>query len=305
MRMNDRRRSYFIEVMKHSSIREAAYHLNTAASVITRQLDRLEEEIGAALFHRRSYGIIPTEAAHRLLDYYRTCQIAAERFQEDLQGELHGTVHVAMTEGYVTPLAAKVIPAFSAAHPGVDLQLFVLTANSVISEIQGERAHIGLSYNPPDLPDLQICASASRPVMLCVSPHHPLASLTSPISLRDVLPHRFAIMPEPYGLGQLIQAVALSEGVRLAPFLTTNSVAITKAFALSGTGCAFLPRTAITEEANSGKLVALPLANPLFEQAQMKILIKENRPLPRAAQAFLEFIKERAGIFADASRAPA
>ena len=52
--------------------------LDTAASVVSRQIQLLEKELGVALFERRSRGLTPTEAADMLLEYYRACRAQQE-----------------------------------------------------------------------------------------------------------------------------------------------------------------------------------------------------------------------------------
>jgi DNA-binding transcriptional LysR family regulator len=57
---------YFFETVKAGSIRQAAEHIHVAPSAISRQIAKLEHELGAALFERRSTGVRLTPAGEIL-----------------------------------------------------------------------------------------------------------------------------------------------------------------------------------------------------------------------------------------------
>ena len=60
--------AYFVRIAELGSITRAAAHLRVAQPALTRQVQRLEEELGAPLFTRVNRGVRLTEAGQRLLD---------------------------------------------------------------------------------------------------------------------------------------------------------------------------------------------------------------------------------------------
>jgi len=59
---------YFVRVAELGSITRAAAHLHLAQPALTRHVQRLEEELGVALFTRANRGVRLTEAGEKLLD---------------------------------------------------------------------------------------------------------------------------------------------------------------------------------------------------------------------------------------------
>ena len=62
---------YFLEVARAGSIAEASQRLNIAPSAISRQISKLEAEIGVALFERRARGMNLSAAGELLAAHAR------------------------------------------------------------------------------------------------------------------------------------------------------------------------------------------------------------------------------------------
>jgi len=298
--LNQRRLRYFYEVLTQGSIRGAAEQLNTAPSVITRQIKLLEDEIGVPLFIRHPRGLEPAEAARYLLEFWNGCQSQQEKFEERLQavkGLQRGEVRIVSSEGYIDSLMDSVLTDFCSEYPGLNVIMDVRPNNEVVNEVVASKAHMGFAYNPPDNPDIEFEASFHQPVMLLVSAHHPLANLRSPVTVQEIFRHPMAIMPPAFGLGQAALLIAFSEGLTLKPTLVSNSLAALRRFVVNGKGVTFIGSFSAFREIDSGDLMALEIDHPLCQNVYARLLVKHGRPLSIAAQEVLRRVKERMPMF--------
>jgi DNA-binding transcriptional LysR family regulator len=76
---------YFLEVARSGSLSKASEHLYVAVSALSRQIAKLEEEVGAPLFERRPRGMVLSDAGRLLVGYapkrFRgSATVAARRF---------------------------------------------------------------------------------------------------------------------------------------------------------------------------------------------------------------------------------
>ena len=297
---------YFHEVVACGSVRGAAEKLDTAASVVSRQIQLLEKELGVALFERRSRGLTPTEAADMLLEYYRACRAQQEhlgaRLQE-LRGMQRGSVQLMISEGFIDSLMEHVVGPFCIEHPRINISVNVGSVNEVVEAVASDAAHIGLAYNPPVDPRLRCRASRKHPVCLLTRPDHALARHRAPLTIADILPYPFALMSAPYGLRQAVDLLEFTERIHLTPSLTTHPLRVLKQYAMSGAGVTLMPNLGVHHEVASGELVALSIAHPILSAPECQALLRLGRPLSSAASELMRRIELRLPAFSEGGRA--
>ncbi|WP_333794438.1 LysR family transcriptional regulator [Hyphomicrobium sp.] len=116
----------FVAVADSGSFTEAARKLSRDASVISRRVSQLEEELGVSLFSRTTRRVVLTEVGAR---YHRRVQglleelSVASREASDIaaspQGLLRVSVPVTFGRQWITPL----LPPFLASHPHIRLDI--------------------------------------------------------------------------------------------------------------------------------------------------------------------------------------
>jgi DNA-binding transcriptional LysR family regulator len=293
MGLSERRLRYFFEAVTAGSIRGAADRLGIEPSVVSRQIQQLEQELGLVLLERLGRGVAPTEAAELLMEHCRERHAGEETLLarlDELSGLQRGELNIVAGEGFADDLVHNVLAGFSKKHPNIRVTLQLAAATEAVREVAENRAHIGLALSPPPDPAIRIVACRGMPLCAIVWAGHPLLDLPAPISLADALAYPVGLMTTGFGTRQIVQLALFTEKATLQPAFTTNSIASLKSFVASGMGLTFLSANAIVTEAREGLLAAVPVASAALQSAEGCLMVRERRPLSGAAQRLLAYI---------------
>lgn len=301
--INQRRMRCFNEVLVQRSIRKAADALKMDASVLTRQIRLLEEEIGETLFERQARGMEPTEAALHLLEYWRGCEAAQEQLKERLQsgrGPQSGTVRIVVNPGYVESLMTQVLIDFFRHYPQLHIEVDSLSVDEILMELLENRAHIGIAFNPPAHADIEWRASAKQPVGALVRHDHPLARHKGAITVKELLEHPLGVMPMDFGPGQMLHTLAREEHVEPLQAMLTNSLVVLQHLVRGGGVATLADAHRLIPRVGDDATVFVPLRHPLARSARAAVLVKARRPLGLAADELLHRLLTRMSPFAEA-----
>lgn len=279
---------YFMEVVRTGSVSEAAKVVHVAPSAVSRQVAKLEDSLGCQLFERQPRGMVLTEAGERLAAWVHATQQDTERVAGEvrgLAGQRASRVQIACTEGFAPGFMPDAMVSFRAAHPGTRLHLRVGTPDDVSRWLLRGEAELGLKFAVAPERDLRIEHSRKAPIVAVLAPAHPLARVRQRLALRDVLRHPLALPEEGTTVRQTLDLACGQLGLHYELAYTGNFAALLT-LAARGDVVTFASTLAVAHELQSGRLRALPLAEPQFAQRSVQLLALSGRALGPAAQAF-------------------
>lgn len=299
--INQRRLRYFYEVSSCGKICHAADNLNTDASVITRQIKLLEDEIGTKLLERRPRGCILTKAGQLLLEYYHHTRNAREDLELNLQ-ELRdiqrGNINIATFASYIDVLMEEVIDDFHHKHPSCAIRIQEIGSTPhIIAKVLDDEVHIGIIHGHyPDHPDLYCYADAPLPLHMLVNKTHPLASKRKGI-LADIVPYPLVQPPFHYSVSKIVQSVELLEKIQFVPAFVSDSIAARKRAAVAGHGGVLMSSFAARHEIKANQLVPFEIDHPAFTSMKACLIVRRGRPLTPAVTKLLRLISAKLSIF--------
>ncbi|MBL8488235.1 MAG: LysR family transcriptional regulator [Rhodocyclaceae bacterium] len=142
----------FLVVAEELNIGRAAVRLHISQPPLTRQIQQLEESLGAPLLVRYNRGVELTEAGRLLVEEARAilslAEQAAERTHMAAQGKL-GRIDVGIFGSGIFGVVPKILLAFREAYPSVNLVMHNLTKREQIEALRQRRLTVGFNRLVP------------------------------------------------------------------------------------------------------------------------------------------------------------
>lgn len=282
---------YFLAVVRTGSISEAAELVHVAPSAVSRQVVKLEEALGCALFERQARGMVLTEAGERLAAWARASMLDTERVAgelRDLAGRHASRIHFACTEGFTAGFMPEAMASFRAAHPDTSIYLRVGAPHEVSRWLLRGEVEAGLKFASAPDKGLRAEHSGNSPIMAVVAPSHPLAAKKS-LTLAELVAHPLAL-PEPgTTVRQALDLGCSHQGLQYEAVYSGNLATL---LALAGKGEAPLLASylAVAHAVKARQLVALPVRQPEFERRGVLLLVPQNAQPAPVAREFVRHV---------------
>ncbi|MEV0236415.1 LysR family transcriptional regulator [Nonomuraea sp. NPDC050786] len=163
---------YFVTVADELHFGRAADRLHIAQPAVSRQIARLERELGVRLFDRSPRRVRLTAAGHRVLDAARAALTAADRVRV-VAREQAGVMRIGMGTGQFTARLERGIDALREQAPAFDVVLVDLPPTARLNALRQGDIDLALARGVRSAPGMRVLPAWTESLFAVVSARHP------------------------------------------------------------------------------------------------------------------------------------
>jgi DNA-binding transcriptional LysR family regulator len=282
---------YFVAVADAGKVTAAARDLHVAQPSVSKQLRKLETELGAPLFERGKTGVALTAAGQILLPWAKRVLTDLEGARSDVAGLAsleRGRLSIGATPSLSTVLLPRVLAAFHSEHPGITLNVLEAGSGDLVERLAMGGLDLALVILPVPREELFDTTPLLREeLVLAVAKRHPLAQRKS-VRVSELRGVPLVMFREGYDLRSATIAACEQAGFHPTFAIEGAEMDGVLRMAAAGVGVAVVPRMVVEK---GGPLVAVRLAQPTLMRA-VGVAFRRDRQHSRAADALVARLRE-------------
>ena len=244
----------FVRVVELRGFAAAARDLKLAPSVVTTQIQALEQRLGVRLLNRNTRSVKPTEVGtayfERCLDLLKRADLAddlAQSMQAAPRGMLRLNVSLPVID-LVTP----VISEYARQYPEVSVRM-IMTGRHV--DLIDEQFDLAIRHGMPNNGSLIVRTLAEVSLVVCGSPKY-FAERPMPEKPSDLVNHNCLIYTDS-GAGDCWPIFSTDGELSVHGNFQTNSISALRNAAENGQGIVVMPQYAAASSLATGRLIAV------------------------------------------------
>lgn len=287
--MDLRQLRYFTAIVEQGSFSKAATKLRVAQPALSQHLRHMEDELGIALLHRGTRGVLPTEAGERLLERARSILAEFAELRDGVRGEAAtpgGEVRIGLPGTVSEQFSVPLIEAARERYPAVRIRIAEAMSGFVLDWLRRGDVDLAVIYSTSDPKGLGIHHILTEELCLFGVPG--LDGISVPAGGSVGLAEAAAldlILPGPgHGLRDQIDEAAAGLNATIQPAIEIESYGQIKRLAERGLGYGILPRMAVSEQERAGIFRTWRIENPSLHR-KVYLAYSTERPIPAAARA--------------------
>lgn len=280
------------------SVTDAARRLGRSQPTLSRQVQRLEADLGTPLLERHPLGMRLTAAGERVSQFARERLAAEDALRAELSegaSQLRGVVRILASTTPGEYLVPELVAGFSDLHPGVRVEVEVHDSAAVPGAVLDRRADVGFAGRAN--PDERLTHTPVVPdeIVLAVPGAHPLADHPA-VPLSALAGERLIWREDGSGTQRTFMEALARAGHELPAGSSTASLGSTQAVVSAvqaGLGIGVVSHRAVAAHPG-GQVVAVRL-DGIPVRRHLWLVYETGRPRPSPQAAFITFV---AGVVA-------
>ncbi len=282
---------YFVAVADTGTFTAAAVELHVAQPSVSKQIRKLESELGSVLLERRKAGIALTDAGAILLPWARRVLADVDGARSEVAGLAtleRGRLSVGATPSLSTVLLPRVLAAFHLAHPGVTLSVAEAGSRDLVDRLASGDLDLALVILPVPREELfETTPLLREELVLAVAKRHPLAKRTS-VKIGELRGVPLVMFRDGYDLRSVTVTACEQAGFHPTFAIEGGEMDGVLRMAAAGVGVAIVPSMVVEK---GGPLVAVRLSQPTLSRS-VGVAFRRDRHRSRAADAFVAQLRE-------------
>lgn len=283
--MDLRQLRYFVAVAQEAHFGRAARRLHVVQPALTRQIQKLEEELGTTLFLRHPRGAKPTEDAVMLLERVTRLLDEVDTLAEEFssrQEQLKGEVTIGLSLGLAEKIGSLITTSVARRYPGIKLRMMGSFTPLLDDLVLQGLVDFAVLNNPLPRPGLTL-----RPLVrdaLCLVCRADDERFTgTEIELKELAGVPLVLCGLPgTGLRRTLQSALTRDGIALTIATEVDTVAASNDLVLAGQDPTIHVASMAQGEHRSGLLRVIPIRDLYVTRT---LAIADRKPISRAASA--------------------
>ncbi|WP_315310874.1 LysR family transcriptional regulator [Pantoea vagans] len=286
---------YFLAVVESGSLSAASEKLFVAVSAISRQIQRLEAQVGVPLFERHARGMVLNEAGEIFAHHVRKSQLDMEYALAEIKGlkaVRRSLIRIVCTDGMAFSLLPGLLAAFRLANPGALFAINVTHSQGVAACVRAGECDVALQFSLQPERSVEVLGSWPAPVLLAMHESHPLASRE--VTLGDLHRWPLALPGHHTTVRQLFDLSCQMNDCVVEPVLTCDYFATLYHFLLhTPQAVTICSAFTLLLERESRNLVLRSMGVDQLSQRTLQLQTVSGRQRNAALTLFLDFLQQR------------
>jgi DNA-binding transcriptional LysR family regulator len=274
----------FLSVAETGSFQAAAQQCQVTQSTVSRQVQALESELDAPLFHRGAQAKL-TVAGERLLPKARRIYqdwLQVSKDIADLMAGKQPELCVAAIQSVCATVLPPVLQQFCAEYPQVQLRVTALGSDRSLKVLRDGLVDLAIVMDNPRLTtqsEMLVTPLFEEPVEVLMGADHDLARQGA-IAWEMLARFPHIVFKDGYGMQRLVQQQFQDRGAEFNPAMELNTLDAFRGVIRQGNFVALLPQSALAECRDDPTLAVRPTEAPVLSRTVVLVTTRDRLVIP-------------------------